>query len=525
MGISVCACADCKCSLPSFLATVFYNATNFTSDLSTWDVSRVAGMAYMFMNTPAFNSDVSAWDVRTTAEMTDMFSGSGVNLQSLCGYHWMQNAVAQLAFNTELPQIGIDKNGTICHCPVGTCYKSRIKPTGELNQSPPPRLESCVPCPAGTFSLGGNKSICQPCDILPWGEYCVEGRRTACPNSPADACVGGSMESSSRLLKGIPPEALEYRESELSTSSIFHSTVQPNLFEYRYEISLAFKPIAPVTVIVEATRNRQSISCISHIDRFKLVTEKLNFSAENYSKPQVVYSLIKRDKVYQGSLGLNFRHIVATQGFSRSALSASLTILDDDSCDEGASLIEAQLGNDNNSTRSSLVRICQCQNGYFVETVDANFCESATSCSECPSGMVCSSASSSSGQVLAEAKILPKWYRFHANSTKVVKCPKPATQCIGEATHGDALCAEGYNGPFCMICELGNIDRFVRSDDKCIKCSDGSIVQLYLAATLIVLFCIGVLLFLKRCKKRSSEPERLSAVNTTQSKYKVEKNH
>jgi hypothetical protein len=458
--------------------------------------------------------------------MENMFSGSGVDLQSLCGYHWMQNLAAQLAFKTELPQIGIYKNGTICHCPVGTCYNSRIKPTGELEQDPPPRLESCVPCPKGTFSLGGNRSTCHPCDTLPWGVYCVEGRRTACPNSPGDACVGGSMESSSRLLKVVIPEALEYRESELSTSPIFHST-EPNLFEYRYEISLAFKPISPVTVNVEATRNRQSISCISHIDRFKLVTEKVYFSADNYSKPQVVYSLLKREKVYQGSLALNFRHIVATQGFSRPALSASLTILDDDPCEEGATQIEAQLGNDdNNSTRnsirSSMVRICQCKNGYFVETVDAHLCGSATSCSECPSGMVCSSASNSSGQVLEAAKILPKWYRLHANSTTVVKCPKPATQCIGEATHGDALCAEGHTGPFCMICELGNIDRFVRSGDKCIKCSGGSIAQLYLAAALAVLFCIGVLVFLKRCKKQSSKTERLSAANKIQSKYKVE---
>jgi hypothetical protein len=457
--------------------------------------------------------------------LVTVFVGSGKNLQSLCGYYWMQSLTAQLEFETKLPQIGIYKNGTICHCPKGTCYKFRIKPTGEPEQDPPPRLESCVPCPAGTFSLGGNRSICQPCDTLPWGEFCVEGRRTACPNSPADACVGGSMESSSRLLKVDVPEALEYRESELSTSPIFYST-EPDLFEYRYEISLAFKPISPVTVTVKVTRN--SIYCISQIDRFKLVTEKMYFSAENYSKPQVVHSLIKREKGYQGSLGLNFRHIVATQGFSRSAISASLTILDDDPCEEGASQIEVQLRNNNNSTlnstRSSTVRICQCQKGYFIETVDKNFCGSASSCSECPSGMVCKSASNTSGQVLAAAMILPKWYRLQVNTTKVAKCPKPATQCIGKATHGDALCAEGYSGPFCMICKLGNIDRFVRSGDKCIKCSGGSIAQLYLAAALVVLFCIGVLVFLKRCEKRSSKPERLSAANKIQSKYKVETN-
>jgi hypothetical protein len=132
-----------------------------------------------FYSATKFNRDLSAWDVRLVAEMANMFVGAGstTQVQSLCGYYWMQNAAAQLAFGNNLPSIAIDKDGTICHCPPGTFYQSRNKvvvmPIAEppISQDPPPRLETCLACAAGKFSPGGkvtksSESLCRSCLVL-----------------------------------------------------------------------------------------------------------------------------------------------------------------------------------------------------------------------------------------------------------------------------------------------------------------------------------------------------------------------
>jgi hypothetical protein len=105
--------------------------------------------------------------------------------------------------------------------------------------------------------------------------------------------------------------------------------------------------------------------------------------------------------------------------------------------------------------------------GYYIVDADPDYCNSIIKCGKCPPAMVCKSAnSSSSGQDLATATIQPKMYRVLANSTTVVDCPKPSTQCIGNATHGDDLCAEGHEGVFCMVCKLN----YVWSDGRCVYC-------------------------------------------------------
>ena len=45
------------------MSYMFYNCTNFNSDLSHWNVSNVENMSYMFMGCSKLKCDLSGWDV------------------------------------------------------------------------------------------------------------------------------------------------------------------------------------------------------------------------------------------------------------------------------------------------------------------------------------------------------------------------------------------------------------------------------------------------------------------------------
>ena len=52
---------------------MFYNASSFNQDISSWNVSNVQDMRGMFARATSFNQDISSWDVRNVQNMSDMF--------------------------------------------------------------------------------------------------------------------------------------------------------------------------------------------------------------------------------------------------------------------------------------------------------------------------------------------------------------------------------------------------------------------------------------------------------------------
>ena len=50
-----------------------FDRTNFSGDISNWDVSNVKNMSYMFYRCDQFNGDISLWDVSNVTDMHYMF--------------------------------------------------------------------------------------------------------------------------------------------------------------------------------------------------------------------------------------------------------------------------------------------------------------------------------------------------------------------------------------------------------------------------------------------------------------------
>ena len=58
------------------LASMFFRAYSFTSDLSAWQNGQVTNMNAMFMYASSFTSDLSAWHTGQVTDMSDMFCGA-----------------------------------------------------------------------------------------------------------------------------------------------------------------------------------------------------------------------------------------------------------------------------------------------------------------------------------------------------------------------------------------------------------------------------------------------------------------
>ena len=127
-----------------------------------------------------------------------VFSDSGVqNLTtSLCGWYWMNSVEARV-------QGYSDATGIPCFCNAGFHYLDTIEitridrtvfPASVVKE--PVKVNTCVQCPGGRFSLGGDTSVtfCEGlCLSLDTGWYCNRGVVAKCPSSPGLGCARGEI--------------------------------------------------------------------------------------------------------------------------------------------------------------------------------------------------------------------------------------------------------------------------------------------------------------------------------------------
>jgi hypothetical protein len=289
-----------------------------------------------------------------------------------------------------------------------------------------------------------------------------------------------------------------------------------------YNLSLSAKPTHPVVVVV--TPDIRSPFCYGYEPKFTLKKNTFEFTSETHDINQTVVITVNNVNAskYEGTFSASFHHTLVTEdeGFKSAFLRPVLVALQDDSlCFDGSEKYE-QIYADR--TR---VRKCGCRKGFYIQAADLLFCDSVTTCLPCPTGMACGFQ-----QDMSTANIAEGYYRHNATSPTVTKCPVPNV-CVGNSTAGDTLCAEGHQGPFCMICTINSAERYVWSGGKCKKCSATSEASLYAVIGGIGFLCIGSVWFIARTKKqKKSAGQKKSKFNTErmeafadkfQTKYKI----
>ena len=157
---------------------MFYSATLFTSNLVSWNVANVKSMDYMFKSATSFNIDLSNWAVGEVTTMKEMFRFATAFNQILCGVEWIQSTANKTDMFTNA---GIDaKIGTIiCSCNPGKF----------LTES-----SSCTYCPDGKYQdeQGFKASFCKGC---------TEGRYSTETGLTSDALCKGRCVLVNGLMK------------------------------------------------------------------------------------------------------------------------------------------------------------------------------------------------------------------------------------------------------------------------------------------------------------------------------------
>jgi surface protein len=77
------------------MSQMFYGASSFNQDISSWNVSNVTNMNRMFFGAIKFNQDISNWDVSKVTDMAGMFGANNFN-QNIG--KWNVSSVTNMSF-------------------------------------------------------------------------------------------------------------------------------------------------------------------------------------------------------------------------------------------------------------------------------------------------------------------------------------------------------------------------------------------------------------------------------------------
>ncbi len=77
------------------MSQMFFRASSFNDDISSWNVSTITNMGALFREAQAFNQDIGSWNVDMVTSMTSMFEGAASFNQNLNG--WNVDAVTGMS--------------------------------------------------------------------------------------------------------------------------------------------------------------------------------------------------------------------------------------------------------------------------------------------------------------------------------------------------------------------------------------------------------------------------------------------
>jgi hypothetical protein len=370
---------------------------------------------------------------------------------------------------------------------VGGSYGSYAEP-----------INTRLPSP-NSLIWGAKEEVCRS------GEYCPRNTTT-----PLKCVIGATCTVSASPEIALTPDQFDVIESEVMDPKKHNGSLA-------YNISLSARPTKPVRVTVVPVIRQAS--CYGHISKFGLLESVFEFTPSTYNINQTVIIVVNSLNAleYQGVFSAVFQHVVDTEDedFKSAFLRpVSVTLQDDSTCVDGSQKYE-----DNKR-----VRKCGCRAGFYVQAVDPLFCDSAIECLECPHGMDCGFQ-----QDHTRANITGAYYRLDNSSLNVVKCPFPDA-CVGNGTAGDALCADGYKGPFCMICGINATHRHNWNGEKCELCNPTSEMTVYIIVGLLGVLCVASVAYIARARKKKKSLKRRTWFNNErmeafaekfQTKYKI----